>query len=90
MIQKIKNYLKKNHEANLWLEGAYARETKKQALERATMTEIAVPEIHEAVVQHPQVVFSHADEGHNQEERNRIQELYKELGDMFVPRRLAM
>lgn len=46
MIKKIINHLKKYHEANLWLEQAYIREDKKQALAQHIVSE---PEIEEYV-----------------------------------------
>lgn len=86
MIRQIKNYLKKYHEANLWLEHAYVREEKKQALETTTAASETVYPTSDSVVIQPQVVFSQYDVGHNEEETNRIQELYHELDDApFLP-----
>lgn len=79
MIQTIKTYLKKYHEANLWLELSYVREEKRQALEVTTEALTELEPEYEYAANQPQTVFTHYDAGHNQEETNRIQELYKEL-----------
>lgn len=93
MIQKLINYLKKYHEANLWLEQAYIREEKKQALQavatvQAGPAEVGIP--YEAITNQPHIVFTHYDVGHNQEEKNKIQQLYAELEDLFRGQNLAV
>lgn len=90
MINQIKKHLKKYHEADLWLEQAYMREEKKQALEAVTepQTGIEPPSVSAAI--QPHVVFTYYDAGHNQDEKNKIQQLYSELGSMLQPTGLAM
>jgi hypothetical protein len=90
MTHKIKNYLKKYHEANLWLELSYVREEKKQALQSTTEAQTGFEPVSETILHQPQVVFTHYDVGHNQEETNRIQELYNELDRLPLLPRLAV
>jgi hypothetical protein len=86
MIRTIKKYLKKYHEADLWLELAYVREEKKQALETTTEVQTGFELTGGVSVIQPHIIFSHADVGHNEEETNKIQELYRELDDIpFSP-----
>jgi len=88
-MNQVKNYLKKYHDANLWMEGMTLREAKKQVLTVESIN-ATIPTISESALHQAQVVFSHYDVGHNEEETNKIQELYKELGGMFSPPALAI
>lgn len=90
MIQKILKNIKKYHEANFWIAERMILEEKKRALKNASEPEAESSLSYQTEVNHPQVVFTQLDGGHNQEERNKIQELYEELGNAFGPGRLAI
>lgn len=90
MIQKILKNIRKYHEANFWIAERLILEEKKQALKTSSGPEEETNLLYQTEEKHPQVVFTHYDSGHSQEERGKIQELYEELGNAFGPRRLAI
>lgn len=89
MIKQIKQYMKKYHDANLWIGEEVIREDKKRAIETEEIVHETVA-VTKHVAQYPYTVFSHADVGHDKEETNKIQQLYKELAEVFIPRTWAM
>lgn len=85
----FKNNNKNYRQADLWLEAFAIREEQKKALQLQQITQsqedcsVELSEIrNDEIKQHPQVIFSKADGGHNNEEASKIQQIYAELEDL--------
>ncbi len=89
-MKQIKNYLKKYHEANLWITEKAILEEKKKALGMIEETNVQTQQVAQPVSQHAQIIFSHYDIGHNEEEKNKIQQIYSELEDLVRMPTLAI
>jgi ribosomal 30S subunit maturation factor RimM len=72
----------KFRQANTWIDTYRLREAKKQGSEAITGTQEYSTENQIESLYQPQVVFTQADQGHSQEETQKIQELYVELGKL--------
>lgn len=78
------NQNKNYKEANLWMESLRVREEQKQNVQTNTVPTESVLAQQVPTAQVNRTIFTQADRGHNQEETNKIQQLYKDLGDLPV------
>ncbi len=72
-----------------WFTISQAREEKKQLMQSETVV-MTQEETTQAVSQGNHVVFTHADLGHNPEEKSQIQQLYNDLQRVGFAPRLAL
>jgi len=87
MMQFIKNHMKKFRNADFWIAESLVREEKKQNMQQVVFSELTP--VQQTPVFQTKTVFTRADTGHNNEEANKIQALYRELEDVIRMPRLS-
>lgn len=80
------NVFKKHNkfqQAQLWIEQAQVREDKKQAIQPVVSSQEIVQDQQSIFVQQTNTVFTKEDRGHDEQETQKIQTIYKELEDVI-------
>ena len=86
----MKFFTNKYNQSEIWKNALQVREEKKQTLASTVISQEQFVKINAAYPNQPQVIFTQADRGHNQEEANKIQQLYRDLRDVTVSPKLAI